>query len=445
MTLSTTPELLRELATLYGRIAELERAGGLRPGEGAPPELRRDAAGLESGLHAAVAAFSEDVIGILTPAADLLYVSDTVERLFGYRAAELAGRNAWSFVHEEDLASLASARSAPLDDGIPIEVRVRCADGSLRWVEFSARGWPAEAPRYIVARWRDAEARRDPARASAGEARLGEELRRAAALARVTQLALGLPAITDVLDAAASLAPAALGLPAGAYLEASEAAFRVRAEVGFPVGARELAVPVVMTLAGLVRAGGAPVRVFDLARDSRLADPLLESAGMTSALAVPVRGKERVYGVLLAAGRKIRHFDAEETHFLETVANVLATSMDGRAAQEALRGRDRLVRAVFDHARDGMAIVDGEGRCVEVNPAAERILGLSYEALRGRRPAEVVRTELDLSPRAGPRQHGEAAVATPSGSRAVAWDLIPGVLPGLGLAVLRDVSEAGGA
>ena len=32
MALSTTPELLRELAMLYRRVAELERAGGLLPG-----------------------------------------------------------------------------------------------------------------------------------------------------------------------------------------------------------------------------------------------------------------------------------------------------------------------------------------------------------------------------------------------------------------------------
>jgi PAS domain S-box-containing protein len=439
MALSTTPDLLRELATLYKRIAELERAGGLRPGEGAPPELRREVQGLEAGLHAAVAGLSEDVIGILTPAADILYMNDAVERLFGYRADEVTGKNAWSFVHDEDLASLASARSAPLDDGIPIEVRVRCADGSLRWAEFSARGWPADAPRYVAARWRDAEVRRTPARGG-DEQRLAEELRRAAALARVTQLALGLPHVSDVLDAATSLAPAALGLPAGAYLEASEAGFRVRAEVGFPAKARERPIPLVMTLAGLVRAGGAPVRVFDLSRDTRLADPLLESAGITCALAVQVRGKERAHGVLLAAGRKVRHFDPEEVHFLETVANVLATSIDGRAAQEALRGRERLARAVFEQARDGMAIVDEEGRCIEVNAAAERILGISFQALRGRRPAEVVQTELDLSPRAA-RQRGEAVVTSPGGSRTVEWDLIPDILPGLGLAVLRDVTD----
>jgi PAS domain S-box-containing protein len=438
MVLTTTPELLRELATLYKRIAELEQAGGLRPGEGAPAAQQPAApAALEEGLHAPVAELSEAAIAVLTPTAEILYISPGIERLLGYRPEEVVGRNAWTLVHDEDLASVASARSAPLDDGIPIEVRSRCRDGSYLLTQFTARPWPAEAPRFIVARFR-ASSGAEPAPEDA--ARLTAEYRRAAALARVSQLALGLPEAGDVLDAAVALAPAALGLPLGAYLEPCEGGLRVRAETGFPAGVRGRTVPTVMTLAGLAHAGGAPASAFDLPRDGRLADPLLEAAGATCALAVPVRGNERVHGVLVAAGRKVRHFDPEEVHFLETVGNVLATAMDGRAAQEALRGRERLARAVFEHARDGLAVVDEEGRCTELNAAAERILGVSFEALRGRRPADVIPTALDLTPRARPHR-GEATVATPSGPRGLEWEVIPGILPGVALAVLRDVTE----
>jgi PAS domain S-box-containing protein len=440
MTLTTTPELLRELATLYQRIAELEQRGGLRPGEGAPPESRREVDDLAAGLHGVVAAFSDDIVGVLTPAGDILAINASVERVAGWRPDEVIGRNAWSFVNQEDLASLASARSAPLDDAIPIEIRVRCSDGGEKWLEFAARPWPADAPRYIVARWRDARGRR-AAGGSPDESKLAGEARRAAALARVSQLALGLPQVQDLLDAAVSLAPAALELPAGAYVDAADGGFKVRAQAGFPDGTRGQPVPAVMTLAGLVRAGGAPVQSADVTRDGRLADPLLSAVGAASALAVPVRGKERAHGVLLVVGRSPRHLEAEEVHFLETVANVVATSIDARAAQEALRGRARLTRAVFDHARDGMAIVDEEGRCVDANPAAERILGTSFEALRGRRPSDAIRTDLDLSAGGAPRQGFEGTVTTPSGTRTVAWDLVPGILPGFSLVLLRDVTE----
>ncbi|HVI95815.1 MAG TPA: ATP-binding protein [Anaeromyxobacter sp.] len=439
MALSTTPEILRELALLYRRVAELERAGGLRPGEGAPEGARREVGELGAGLHGVVATFSDDLIGVLTTAGDILHINEAVERLTGYRADEVIGKNAWSFVDEEDLASLASARSAPLDDAIPIEVRVRCADGRLRRFEFSARPWPRENPSYIVARWRDAEARHaEGARGETDARRLHEELRRAAAVARVSQLALFLPQLSDVLDAAASLAPSALDLPVGAYLEPDGGALVVRVESGVS-SARGLALPQVMTLAGLARAGGAPVQSADVLRDGRLADSLLAAARAACAVAVPVRGKERAHGVLLVAGRAVRHFAPAEVHFLETVANVVATSIDARAAQEALRGRERLARAVFDHARDGLAIVDADGRCVDVNSAGERILGASFDALRGQRPADVVRCDLDLSSRGA--GGGETTVTTPSGARAVEWERVPDILPGVGLAVLRDVTE----
>ena len=194
-----------------------------------------------------------------------------------------------------------------------------------------------------------------------------------------------------------------------------------------------------MTLAGLARAGSAPAHSADVLRDGRLADSLLAAAGASAALAVPVRGKERGHGVLLVAGRTPRHFTQDEIHFLETVANVVATSVDARAAQEALRGRERLARAVFDHARDGLAIVDRDGRCLDANAAAERILGTTFEALRGHRPSDVVRTDLDLAPRT-PRQ-GEGTVTTASDTRVVEWDVVPDIQPGVALAMLRDATS----
>jgi len=441
MPFSTTPELLRELAELYRRIAELEQRSGLSPGEGAPQGAGVRPAALAASLHEAVGELSEDVIAVMTPAGDILYVNRAVEKHFGYRPEEVVGRNAWTFVHAEDLPAVAAARSTPLDDGIPLEHRVRCADGSLRWTELAARPWPPSDPQYVVARWRESGSHRGPERPGDEPGDLARQLRRAAALARISQLALGLPQISDVLAAAAALTPGALELEAGAYLEPDDAGLRVRAEAGFPQGTRDRQVPLVMTLAGLAWAGGAPARVADLQRDGRLSDGLLESGRFASAVAVPVHGKDRAHGVLLAAGRAPRLLDAEEVHFLETVANVVATSIDGRAAQERAAGRERLAQAVFEHAREGLAIVDDEGRIDDINDAGARILGVSREGLRGRRPAELIRTDLDLAAAGREERSGEASVTTPVGPRTVEVERIPGIRPGAAMAVLRDVTE----
>jgi len=440
MPISTTPDLLRELADLYRRIAELEERGGLRPGGGAPEGFASTGA-LPSGVHEALGELSDDVVAIMSPNGEVLYVNGAAERFFGYRPEEVVGKNAWTFVHGEDLPRLAAARSAPLDRGIPVEVRVRCANGTVRRTEFTALPWPASAPRFVVARWSEGAAERTrDAREGEGRRVVGQ-LRRAATLARVSQLALGLPEVADVLAAAVALGPGAVELSAGAYLEPDDAGLRVRAEAGFPPGTRERVVPVVLTLAGLAWVSGAPAHVQDLQRDGRVADALLEEGGFACAMAVPVRGKDRAHGVLLAAGREPRHLDREEIHFLETLSNVLATSIDGRAAQERLAARERLAQAVFEHAREGLAIVDDVGRVTDVNAAGARILGVSREALRGHRPAELVRTDLDLSAAVSGGQTGEASVTTSVGPRAIEVERIPGIRPGATLAVLRDVTE----
>ncbi len=176
-------------------------------------------------------------------------------------------------------------------------------------------------------------------------------------------------------------------------------------------------------------------------RDGRLSDPLLEAGHLGCAVAVPVRGKDRAHGILLAGGKAPRQLDAEEVHFLETVANVVATSIDGRAAQEQLIGRQRLAGAIFEHAREGLAIVDDDGRVVEVNEAGARILGASREGLLGRRPGELVRTDLDLAAGRREERSGEASVTTALGQRTVEYERIPGVRPGAAMAVIRDVTE----
>ena len=446
MALTTTPEVLRELAALHARIAELEQAHGLRPGEGAPDASRDGAPGVKGGLHEVVGALSDDLIAVVTTAGEVVTINEASERFIGQRPEDIVGKNAWAFVHPEDVAAMASARSAPLDEGLPVDVRVRCADGSYRWLTLQARYWPRQEPRYVVLRYRVATSRGGmPGGASEAQAATERQLRRAAALARVSQLALGLPRVQDVLDAAAALSASGLAVEVGAYLDRGDGGLRVRAGAGLPEEAAARPVAAVMTVAGLVHAAGVPFHSADLGRDARVADPLLGAAGARSALAVPVRGTASVHGVLLVAGREPHQFEEAETHFLETVANVVATTIDGRAAQEALRARERLARAVFDQARDGLVIVDEAGRCVDANPAMERLLGVGAEALRGRCPAEVASTDLDLSaPARRARPTGTATASTAVGGQVLEYDVISEILPGLHLAVVRSAPARAG-
>jgi two-component system CheB/CheR fusion protein len=57
---------------------------------------------------------------------------------------------------------------------------------------------------------------------------------------------------------------------------------------------------------------------------------------------------------------------------------------DRRRAQDALRDSEEKYRLLFETTSQGVAYWDREGRIIDANPAAERILGLRLDQLRGR-------------------------------------------------------------
>src|SRR4051812_26174398 len=108
-----------------------------------------------------------------------------------------------------------------------------------------------------------------------------------------------------------------------------------------------------------------------------------------------------------------------------------------------------MLRAVFEHAQDGIVIVDHDGRFLDANPALERVLGLPRGQMLGRRPEEFLsgadRTLVLELRRRIHEQHalrGEFAF-DPSGRerRWLGVTATPDFLPGRHLAVIRDCTE----
>jgi len=79
-----------------------------------------------------------DLISILAPDGRILYSSPAVVRLLGYAADEMAGRNAFGFVHPEDQTVVGDAFDRALHEARPAirqEYRIRHKDGSWRVFE----------------------------------------------------------------------------------------------------------------------------------------------------------------------------------------------------------------------------------------------------------------------------------------------------------------------
>ena len=88
------------------------------------------------------------------------YASPSVTRIFGWDPAEIVGVPAPDFFHPDDLDVMAAAHEEALAGrSFRFRGRIRCKDGSYRWVETIGRGVkaPDGSPGYVITVARDIE------------------------------------------------------------------------------------------------------------------------------------------------------------------------------------------------------------------------------------------------------------------------------------------------
>jgi PAS domain S-box-containing protein len=81
---------------------------------------------------------STDIITVLDADGTIKYQSPAVERILGYEAGALLGRNGFDFVHPDDVdeaTSLFADLTSDPGSTITVEFRFRTADGEWRWLE----------------------------------------------------------------------------------------------------------------------------------------------------------------------------------------------------------------------------------------------------------------------------------------------------------------------
>jgi PAS domain S-box-containing protein len=97
------------------------------------------------------------------------------------------------------------------------------------------------------------------------------------------------------------------------------------------------------TSLGHVLADGRSLIIPDYADERRFEVPFaFVDAGLTSGLAVPLSDLGRIIGVLVVRTRRRRDFGADEVRFLESLANLLASSLQRVHTEEALNHAQRL-------------------------------------------------------------------------------------------------------
>ncbi len=85
-----------------------------------------------------------------------------------------------------------------------------------------------------------------------------------------------------------------------------------------------------------------PVIMADISTEARFSPhPLMREHGIVSGMSAVIDGRERPFGVLNASTTRRRTFTRDDTHFLQSVANVLAAAIERKQAETTLHQREQ--------------------------------------------------------------------------------------------------------
>jgi len=236
---------------------------------------------------------------------------------------------------------------------------------------------------------------------SARDARLtlSEERLRAArqqeAVAHLGQQALAGAPVAELSDAAVALAARALELEFASLLELrpESRTLLLRAGLGWRAGAvgRTILPADADSHEGYVLRSNGQVVVEDLTNERRFgSSPLLTPHRVVSSLSVLVHGKDRPFGILGAHTPHRREFTIHDAHFLQAIANVLATAIDRARTEAALRSSEEHFRSLIENASDIVTVVGDNGVFRYASPSVERVLGYAPSELLERNAFDYV-------------------------------------------------------
>ncbi|HEY6134364.1 MAG TPA: PAS domain S-box protein [Rubrivivax sp.] len=288
-----------------------------------------------------------DALLLVDAAGTIVLSNPEASRLLGYAADELAGLPVDALVPDAVRPAHATFRSAyahhprPRAMGTQMDLVARRRDGSEVMVEIALSPLHDQGLPYVVA----------AVRGIGAYPRVKQALQRARyseCVAQVGRMAVDSRDPKLLIQQLTQAAAEGLQVDAAliALLEPNRQEFRIAGSAGLFSGSERIGSRMPNrpdTAAGFVCAQGAPQVAPDIRAERRFEVPAawLEQ-GVVSAMAVPVSDRAQVIGVLAVHACKATVFGDDEVRFLQSLANLLATSLQRAQIEDDLKHAQRL-------------------------------------------------------------------------------------------------------
>ena len=367
----------------------------------------------ETGVFRTLFVAYPDALIVADAAGKVVLANPSAASLLGYSVDELVGLEIDQLVSDQVRPQHAAYRAAfarqpqarPM--GKQTELVARRKNGSEVVVEIALSPLQEHGIPLVVAAIRDIGA----------YPRMKQALQRAhysEHLAQLGRLAVDTRDPQALLDQVPVRAAAALSVDVAMVylLEKDLLELRVASAVGSVAGERpgHRVANRPDTSLGFVLSQGRSINVPDYRRETRFAvPPAYLDAGLTSGLAVPLSDRGRTIGVLAVRSREHRVFGEDEVRFLESLGNLLASSLQRAQSEEDLSHAQRLesvgqlTGGIAHDFNNLLTIIQGNLQVLEELPAlagdahGQQLVGAATRAAR--RGAELTNKLLTFSRR----------------------------------------------
>ena len=309
----------------------------------------------------------------------IVLANPSAAALLGYSVDELVGMEIDQLVPDHVRPQHAAYRAAfareprPRPMGRQTDLVARRKDGSEVVVEIALSPLQDQGLPLVVAAIRDIGA----------YPRMKQALQRAhynEHLAQLGRLAVDTRDPQVLLDHVPVRASAAMGVDVATVylLEKDQLHLRVASAVGSIAGERpgDKVENRPDTSLGFVLAEGRSINAPDYASETRFKVPRVYlDEGLVSALAVPLSDRGRIIGVLAVRTREPRTFGDDDVRFLESLGNLLASSLQRAQSEEDLSHAQRLesvgqlTGGIAHDFNNLLTIIQGNLQVIEELPA----------------------------------------------------------------------------